>query len=172
MSSLKHYVTIILALILVGAVIYTPLSSYLAYIVAFLIVASASYIFAKRKQNISEIFSNSLLFIFVVLVGTLLIIFLTNGISSPLFFLLYFLIFGLPFITEPQAVIILLIGLLALFIPPALENDIFSNMVRIGSIIFISPLAFFFGKEFKKREKSQNREEIKKDTKKLPKDHK
>jgi len=134
MNSFKQYLTIILSTFLVGAIIYTPLSSYLTYIVGFLIVLSLTYIFAKRKQNIAETFSNSFVFIFVALIGTLLIIFLTGGIASPLFFLLYFLIFATPFMFEPFAVVIFFIGLMALFIVPAFENDVFSNMVRIGSM--------------------------------------
>src|SRR3989338_664907 len=157
MNSFKQYLTIILSTFLVGAIIYTPLSSYITYIVGFLIVLSLTYIFAKRKQNIAETFSNSFVFIFVALIGTLLIIFLTGGIASPLFFLLYFLIFATPFMFEPFAVVIFFIGLMALFIVPAFENDVFSNMVRIGSIVFITPLAFFFGREFKKKGKENEK---------------
>ena len=58
---------------------------------------------------------------------------------------------------EPFAVVIFFIGLMALFIVPAFENDVFSNMVRIGSIVFITPLAFFFGREFKKKGKENEK---------------
>jgi len=54
---------------------------------------------------------------------------------------------------EPPTVFVFLLGLLALFSQQALQDNVFQNMVQLGSLVLLSPIAFFFGREFKRREK-------------------
>jgi len=50
--------------------------------------------------------------------------------------------------------------------PEAIKGDVVGNFIRLGSIILISPLAFFFGREYKKSgEQEETIETIKKDVK-------
>lgn len=48
-------------------------------------------------------------------------------------------------------VFLLLVGFLAIFIEPAIQENLFSNLVKLGSLILLSPIAFFFGGEFRRR---------------------
>ena len=51
---------------------------------------------------------------------------------------------------EPYTIIAFAIGIVLIFIPEAIKGDVIGNFIRLGSIVLISPLAFFFGKEYKK----------------------
>jgi hypothetical protein len=161
MKLLFQAITLALSCGLVALVILTSAIAYLAPILGLLILISAIGIIIKQRQaskkakmGISqEIFSGSNLEVFVVTTTVLLIIFLTGGLYSNLFFLLYFIMFGLVFLFEPPAVFVLLIGLLALFYPSLSDGDLFLNFLKLGTLVFLTPLSFFFGREFQKRER-------------------
>lgn len=85
----------------------------------------------------------------------LLMIFATGALNSNFFFLLYFLCFGIAFVFEPVTVFIFLIGTILLFLPGAPRDDIMGNFIKLGSLVLISPLAFFFGREFRREEKQE-----------------
>ena len=89
---------------------------------------------------------NSLIFI---------LIFSTGSINSPLFFLLYFLGFGVAFVFEPSITFMFVIGALLIFGPEILKNDLTNNLLKLGSLILISPLAYFFGKEYRRNEQQE-----------------
>src|SRR4029079_3571396 len=76
----------------------------------------------------------------------------TGGLNSNLYFLLYFLLFGIVFLFEPINVFILLIGVLVVFAPSLSEGDFLSNIIKLGSLVLLAPICYFFGREFKKRE--------------------
>lgn len=100
--------------------------------------------------------------IFILNIVILLFIFSTGGITSNLFFLLYFLGFGVTFVLEPITVFIFTLGVIIIFLPEAIKDDVTGNLLRLGSLALISPLAFFFGKEYKEREKEEGKiEEVK-----------
>jgi hypothetical protein len=44
-------------------------------------------------------------------------------------------------------------GAILVFIPEALKGDLLVNLLKLGSLLLISPLAFFFGNEYKKNDK-------------------
>lgn len=98
----------------------------------------------------------------------LLFVFSTGGLSSGFFFLLYFVVFALVFVFEPYTIIAFTIGIVLVFIPEAIKGDVFGNFIRLGSIVLISPLGFFFGKEYKKSgEREDAIESIGKDVKEV-----
>ena len=94
--------------------------------------------------------------IFILNTCILLLTGLTGNIYSPLFFLLYFLGFGITFIFDPATVFIFALGTIAVFLPEALKNGAIESYIRLGSILLISPLAFFFGQEYKDRDRQQS----------------
>jgi len=103
----------------------------------------------------------------------LLFVFSTGGLSSGFFFLLYFVVFALVFVFEPYTIIAFTIGIVLIFIPEAIKGDVVGNFIRLGSIILISPLAFFFGREYKKSgEREDAIESIEKDVKEVIKKEK
>ncbi len=89
--------------------------------------------------------------IFLLNTALLLLVFSTGGFQSPLYFLLYFVSFGLAFVLSPEVVFVFAGCLLLLFLPDAMKGEIGANLIRLGSLILLSPLAFFFGREFRER---------------------
>lgn len=89
----------------------------------------------------------------------LLLIFSTGGLTSALFFLLYFLGFGIAFVFKPETVFIYALGVTLVFLQPALAADPMGNLIRLGSILVISPLAYFFGREYRRGEKQDGKVE-------------
>lgn len=72
-----------------------------------------------------------------------------------LFFLLYFLGFSIAFVFEPGVVFTFMLGAVLVFLPDALKNDLMGNFVKVGSLVLICPLAFFFGREYRREEKQE-----------------
>jgi hypothetical protein len=112
-------------------------------------------VFAKRKKQLFNLDSNSLWTVLVLNTVILLLIFITGGITSPIFFLLYFLVFGIAFAFEPLSVFVFLIGAIIIFLPAAFKDDVSGNLMRLGPLLLISPLAYFFGNEFRKSDKRE-----------------
>lgn len=169
MKLLIQSIIILLSLALVGVVINTQLIDYIAYILSLLIIFSTLFVLnKKRAQKDAEILSGSALEVATIILAVLLLIFTTGGLTSSIFFLTYFVLFGIAFMFEPTTIFVFLIGLIALFFPTAIENDVFSNFIKLGSLALLSPLAYFFGQEFKKREHLE--EEIEEKTNKIIED--
>ncbi len=82
----------------------------------------------------------------------LLLIFSTGAIDSVLFFLLYFLGFGIAFVFEPSVTFVFVLGVILVFVPDAIKGDLLVNSLKLGSLLLISPLAFFFGIEYRKND--------------------
>lgn len=94
----------------------------------------------------------------ILLIIVLLLMYVTGGFSSLLFFLLYFVSFAIAFSLEPEVVFVYLIAVLLLFLPQIMQGNTADNIVKIGSLLLLSPLAYFFGKEF--REHTKERQKI------------
>lgn len=112
-------------------------------------------VFSRKKEfNLADTVSKrNLLMVFTLNTVIFLLIFSTGGLSSSLFFLLYFLGFGIAFVFEPVTVFIFALGATLIFLAEALTGDVLANFLQLGSLFLISPLAFFFGREFRKEEK-------------------
>lgn len=113
---------------------------------------------ARKRGKAFLTFGGGSLGIFILTTLILLLTFSTGSINSPLFFLLYFLGFGIAFVFEPILTFIFVIGAVLLFFPDAAKADTTNNLLKLGSLLLISPLAYFFGKEYQKGE--QQDEEI------------
>lgn len=158
MNLIKQSFVIILATALVFCIVQTPAVSAIPYILGFLVGISLIYaIFRKSIKKQQEAFIGSNKEIFIIIVFVLLVVFLTGGISSVLFFLTYFLIFGITFVFEPSMILLFLVGLSVLFIPGTLQDEVFSNLIKLSSVFLLTPIAFFFAREFKKRERLENK---------------
>lgn len=104
--------------------------------------------------------------IFLLNTLILLLIFSTESINSPLFFLLYFLGFGIAFVFEPVTTFVFVISAVLIFLPDTLKTETTNNLLKLGSLILVSPLAYFFGKEYRKTDKQDEKiEELKERTK-------
>lgn len=147
---------LLLATITVVLIVNTPVFPYTPLILVLLAAILLVYALIRRKKHRGqELFIGSNKEIFIILVSILLIVFVTGGIRSPIFFLTYFILFGIAFIFEPVMIVFFLLCLGAIFMPQAIQDDIFGNSVKLASLIFLTPIAFFFGREYKRRENLQ-----------------
>jgi hypothetical protein len=93
------------------------------------------------------------------IVSTICVLLITQssgGLSSPFFFLNYFLLFELTFILLPSTSIILSLGLV-LFYFYSFAITSFQDLLIILSLLFMTPISYFAGKMYQKV-KIQNRE--------------
>ncbi|OGH23334.1 MAG: hypothetical protein A2958_00200 [Candidatus Levybacteria bacterium RIFCSPLOWO2_01_FULL_38_13] len=127
----------------------SPLSGYTLQIIGFLIAVYIISSLAKSRKG-KQISLGGPLGVFILNTIILLFVFATGGLSSSFFFLLYFVVLALVFIFEPYAVIPFVMGIVLIFLPSAIKDDVVANFIKLGSIVLISPLAFFFGREYQK----------------------
>src|SRR3990172_5614067 len=107
----------------------------------------------KNKQNLNL---GGPVNFFILNTVLLLFIFSTGGMSSNLFFLLYFLLFAGAFIMDPKSVFIFPAALIVIFWSQIFEGDVTSNIIKMASISILSPLAYFFGTAFRKNDKQED----------------
>jgi hypothetical protein len=140
----------------------TPLADYTPQALGILIVIFMIISFRRRKwktagkqehfQPGSLIGDNPYWSVFLLNTLVFLLIFATGGVNSSLFFLLYFVGFGISFVFEPSVVFVYLIGTALVLLPLILQDDVLGNSIKSGSILLIGPLAYFFGRAYKKEE--------------------
>ncbi len=150
--------SIILAVISVYTLENTFLISYTSYLLALMIIFFAIYIsIKKRSKSASELFTGSGLEIYGIVTITLIIILLTGSLASPLFFFLFFIMFFLAFISHPSSIWIFLVALLLYLYPEASNNFNSDTLIKIGSLLLISPIAYFVAKELERRQRLSQR---------------
>jgi len=108
----------------------TEYSYYAPQVIAFfsIIIIAISF---KNKHNVPIEF-------LAIIVN--IIIFNTNGINSPIFFLIYFFLFFLAFTEKPLTILLYSLTLLLIF---AQDATTLANLAQLISIILISPLSYF-----------------------------
>ena len=107
-----------------------------AFIVVFYFV-SRFFLAPKNKEIILET---------IVLTSSLLLILTsTGGLGSPLFFLVYFLLFAVSLLFDPPTTLVLTL-ILVLFFANSLTS--LNAALQLLSLLFITPLAIFFGKQY------------------------
>lgn len=123
-----------------------PLSNYSLQLTAILIIF---LFFGKRMVN-TEVFK--IIEGVATIIATLLVISSTGGISSPLFFLNYFLLFALSLLLEPVIPIALSVMFIFYYL---LTNEIGTSPFQLLELLafpFMTPLAYFTGKIYQKEE--------------------
>lgn len=153
MKFLRQSILLICSFALIFAWQNSPLANYTIIALGFLIFMYLFVSVRKKKFNPFDMEKESLSSIFILNTVIFLLIFTTGALASPLFFLLYFLGFGLVFVFEPAIVFIFAIGTVLIFLQLIIKDDIVGNLVKVGLLCLTSPLAFFFGKEFIEKDK-------------------
>ncbi|MBU2592492.1 hypothetical protein KKD61_03480 [Patescibacteria group bacterium] len=90
----------------------------------------------------------------IITMAVLLLTFSTGGPASPLFFLCYFLLFGIGFLFQPSLTISYSLILAAIF---SLQAQSPQDLLSLLSLIFVAPLARLFGKQYLKNLADQKR---------------
>lgn len=116
------------------------LRSYNLQLTAFIVVVyffSRFFLAPRNKELILET---------IVLTSSLLLILTsTGGLGSPLFFLVYFLLFGVSLLFDPPTTLVLTLSLV-LFFADSLTS--INAVLQLVSLLFITPVAIFFGKQY------------------------
>ena len=157
MKFIQQALTLIASFVFVFLWEQTQLAQYTIQIIGaliFLYIITA----AKNKWKIS---SGALVNIFILNSMVLLLIFETGNVNSPLFFLLFFIIFGISFIFDSRLIFLFLGGVILLFLPLSLKENVLPNLLKLGTLGLVSPLAYFFGKIYQNQDNNDEVKQIK-----------
>lgn len=108
------------------------------------------FVFRQVRSSDQSRYNSKFLSAMILSAITLLLIFSTGSVHSPLFFLLDFLLFALSLLFEPiqgGAVALLLIGIFLWTDRTALDSNVLINVVALA---LTSPLAIVFGHSYLK----------------------
>jgi hypothetical protein len=142
----------------------TPLSNYSSYLLAVLIIISVLTLGVKNKSKLaSSITTDGPVELFSIISIITLIISLTGNIASPFFFFFYFIFFLFAFISEPLSIWVLLASLLLYFFPEFSQPLTATTLIKIGSLIFMAPVAYFVSTEVNRRKQLNKKIEAKTD---------
>jgi len=81
-----------------------------------------------------------------------IIIFSTNGLNSPFFFLIYFFLFVVAF-QNPSSSTLTYSLFLVLILSQSLNS--FTSVITLTSLLLITPLAWFIGRQFTEKKKNE-----------------
>jgi len=137
----------------------TPLINYTVALSGVLIVLYILLSARNKGKGFTSMGGEGPWGIFFLNTVILLLIFSTGGIDSVLFFLLYFLGFGIAFVFEPSVTFVFVLGVILVFVPDAIKGDLLVNSLKLGSLLLISPLAFFFGLQYRQSDKQDEKVE-------------
>ncbi len=127
----------------------TNLSQYTLELLGLLLACYIAVSVKRKNFDFLENVKNDLWGLFILNTVIVLVVLMSGNFSSPVFFLLYFLSFGVAFAYHPITLFVFLAGLCAIFLPYALKGDVTSNFIMLASLVFLSPVAFFFAKKMK-----------------------
>ena len=116
------------------------LSAYSLQLTGLLVVFYFVGRFFLAKDN-KEIILDVIIFTAILL----LVLSSTGGLGSPFFFLVYFLLFSVALLFDPPTTLTLTLAI-TLFFANSLTST--HSALQLLSLIFISPLAIFFGKQY------------------------
>ena len=116
------------------------LSAYSLQLTGLLVVFYFVGRFFLAKDN-KEIILDVIIFTAILL----LVLSSTGGLGSPLFFLVYFLLFAVSLLFDPPTTLVLTL-ILVLFFANSLTS--LNAALQLLSLLFITPLAIFFGKQY------------------------
>lgn len=153
MKILLQSLVLVLSFVFVFVWKETPLVNYTVALSGVLIILYILVSARKKGKGFLEMGGEGPWGIFFLNTVILLLIFSTGAIDSTLFFLLYFLGFGVAFVFEPVVTFVFVLGVILVFIPDVIKGDLLVNSLKLGSLLLISPLAFFFGSEYRKNDK-------------------
>lgn len=135
-------------------------------ILLFFIVSLLSYLFSISKltyftPQLIALISIAIIILYFLkktlslhLIALLIniIVFATNGLNSPFFFLIYFLLFVIAFQNPPSTTLSYSL-FLVLILSQSLNS--FVSAISLSSLLLITPLAWFIGRQFLEKMKNE-----------------
>lgn len=110
----------------------------------FILLFFLNQFLARRRRGKINLTIDAVVFTMVVM----LLVTSTGGLTSPLFFLIYFLMFGLALFFEPLITISLAMAMVLFFLISPSKQEPLTELFQLFSLLLITPLALFFGKQY------------------------
>ena len=142
-KEITHALILILTIVLTFILPKTNLAQYDLQISAGLFIL----LYLTKKFIISKNIYSRLIESVVFTLIIMGIVNSTGGLTSPFFFLIYFLLFSLSIILEPIISITTTVTLIIFFLLNLPANQSFVTLMPIISLAFITPFALFLGRE-------------------------
>lgn len=144
-TNLTNYVIIVLASTL--AFIIFKAENLSLQITAFLIIL---YFASELVCQTTKFFSyKKQVDIFFLTTIALSLVLKTQAMNSPIFFLLYFLLFGVALLFEARASIVMVIAITLVLLATPMKEPLM-EFLQIASLYLVLPLAHIFGNTYKK----------------------
>lgn len=143
---LLHSFFLIAAVILAFFWTQNPFLSYynLQLMAVFILFFFVNQILARHHRQKINLTIDAVVFTMIIL----LVVISTGGLTSPLFFLIYFLMFGLSLLFEPLITVSLTAAIVLFFLFTPSEANPQNELLQLFSLILITPVALFFGKQY------------------------
>lgn len=123
------------------------LSYYTLQLVAlFVVFFFINQFIARHHRHKLNLTIDAVVFTMIVL----LLVCSSGGLSSPLFFLIYFLMFGLALLFEPLITISLALAMILFFLFTPTKVEPLQEALQLFSLLLITPVATFFGRQYLK----------------------
>ncbi len=122
----------------------------------FVLLFFVNQFLARRRKKEFNRTLDAVVFTMVVL----LLVISTGGLTSPLFFLVYFLMFGLALLFEPLMTVSLAVAMVLFFFATPSKQETMAELFQLFSLLLITPLALFFSNQYLKLLENQERIEI------------
>ncbi|MFZ5366536.1 MAG: hypothetical protein ACOZBZ_04645 [Patescibacteria group bacterium] len=141
---LTHLLFLLSAVFLTFAWTQSPiLQAFTLQLIAILVIFYfLNHLFAAKKLRLTMAIDGLILSLV-----TLLLVSQTGGLSSPLFFLIYILLFGLSLLFDPLVTLIFALALCFFFYQQVVNLNAFLQVI---GLLLITPLALFFGRQYLK----------------------
>lgn len=160
MKFLLHSLFLLTAVVLAFFWTSQPtLSLYTLQLVALFVLVFFANQFLSRKSKTNGRVGLTLDAVIFTLV-TLLLVISTGGLTSPLFFLLYFLMFGLSLLFEPLISLSLTGAMILFFAISPTGKSSPEEILQLFSLVMVTPLAVFFGGQYLKSLKDDEKIKI------------
>jgi len=145
---LLHSLFLIVAVVLAFFWTSSPSLSYytLQLIAVFVVFFFINQIISRHRRQKINLTIDSVVFTMIIL----LLVISTGGLTSPLFFLVYFLMFGLALLFEPLITVSLTVAIVLFFLFTPSQAEPMKEILQLFSLILITPVALFFGKQYLK----------------------
>jgi len=158
---LLHSAFLIVAVVLVFFWTSFPeLSVYTLQLIALFVLAYFinQFYFQRKKLLFSRtnLTIDAVIFTLVIL----LLVASTGGLSSPLFFLVYFLMFGLALLFEPLITFSLSLAMVLFFLLQPTKEAPLTEALQLLSLLLVTPLAMYFGRQYLQVLKSEEKIKI------------
>jgi len=150
---LSHSFYLVITVLLVWLWVNNPvLTNYNLQLTAVLVLFYFlfHFLFSKKGSGSANLILDAVVFTAILL----LILTPTGGLNSPFFFLVYFLLFAAALLFNPAITLTLTLALTLYF---ANSLNSIHAALQLLSLLFITPLAIFFGKQYLRLLESQEK---------------